>query len=183
MRNSCCLFGACLSTKIKKGRNPLSQFQLLPCRCCCQNSSALFWGVRGEMWITLLQRLQMCQSWAGRNCFLFHVLLDTGVQRLGSRDIELGQQNARPVATFGKITKQSCQWATSEQEGIYNSLCLMAFVFLLWKMLSSGKSCWRISKNVPSCISFHNPEVSMKLLFLTCAPGLLVGISQTCAIK
>lgn len=50
MRNSCCLLELVLSTKIKKQRKTLNRFQLSPCHCCCQNSSAsLLGGQRGNV--------------------------------------------------------------------------------------------------------------------------------------
>lgn len=135
---------------------------------CCQISTALFLGSKGEARIMPLQHLQMCQSWAGRSCFCFHIFLGTRVKKL-NRSVELGQENTKHVDTSGKITKWSCQQVTLEQEGFFlqstpNYLC---FPGSKNASLSLGNHAEGLGKNALSRIPFHSPEGSRKLLFLS----------------
>lgn len=156
---------------------------LPPHHHCYQISTVLFWGSKGEARTMPLQHLQMCQSWAGRSCFRFHILLGTRVKKL-NRSAELGQRNTKHVDTSGKITKWSCQQAL-KQEGFFYSLHLITYVFLVQKI---PVCLWEIMLKALGKMHLHvflftTQRAVGSFCFWACASAPVMEISQMHAVK
>lgn len=93
-------------------------------------------GGQGEAQILPSQRLQTCQSSAGRSCFLSCVLLGTGVKSwTGTLNLANETPGMWIPLPFGKITNRSCQRVTLKEGGFCNSPHPITYVFLVQKML------------------------------------------------
>lgn len=182
MRNSCCLLELVLSTKIKKQRKTLNRFQLLPCHCCCQNSSAsLLGGQRGNVDhalatfanVSKLGRKEqlplscLARYWSAKAGEQGHWTWPTECQACGylwqNGKIELSASSLKTNKTFTTVCAQ-------------------------WLLFSCFEKCWSLGNHAKGLKKMFLPVLLLtteraaeSFCFLQ-APGLLVKVSQTCAV-